>query len=70
MADVKFPNISQSNNNSFVAERPSKNGHGLGEYEDNSGNRNGNDVSSQSFHSGRAGTGAGLIGSTVMGAKK
>ena len=31
MADVKFPNIAQNNNNSFVAERPSNN---LNDYDD------------------------------------
>lgn len=55
MADVKFPNISQSNNNSFVAERPSNGLGGLADYNDGNGQRNGNDVRSQSFHSGRAG---------------
>jgi len=34
MADVKFPNISQSNNNSFVDGRGLKNGGGLNEYDD------------------------------------
>jgi hypothetical protein len=47
MADVKFPNISQSNNNSFVADRPSNNlngvGGALGDYGEGQGQRNGND---------------------------
>lgn len=46
MADVKFPNISQSNNNSFVDTRPSKNGNILGEYDDQQALRNGNDARS------------------------
>ena len=33
MADVKFPNISQSNNNSFVDSKPHRNGN-LSEYGD------------------------------------
>jgi len=39
MADVKFPNISQSNNNSFIADRPSQNlaGNGLADYADGQG---------------------------------
>lgn len=32
MADLKFPNIAQNNNNSFVADRPSASGGGLGDY--------------------------------------
>ncbi|CDW87895.1 UNKNOWN [Stylonychia lemnae] len=70
MADVKFPNISQSNNNSFVDGRGLKNGGGLGEYDDQQAMRNGGDVRSQSFHSGRGGTGPGLAGQSIMNAKK
>lgn len=75
MADVKFPNISQNNNNSFVGGDKlnqsavyKSNPNNLSEYGDNSGNRNGNDARSQSFHSGRIGTGGN--GTSIMNAKK
>ena len=43
MADVKFPNISNSNNTSFVDGRPTGKGFtnaGLSEYDENGMNRN------------------------------
>ena len=46
MADVKFPNISQSNNNSFVDTRPIRNNANLSEYNDQNGIRNGHDARS------------------------
>lgn len=71
MADVKFPDIAQSNNNSFVAPSNAFNKNNLSEYGDSSVKRNGNDVRSQSFHSGRAGTSNGLSGGkSIMNAKK
>lgn len=56
MADVKLPNISNSNNNSFI--EPKSKGHG--DYEDSSSKRNGGDGRSQSFHSGRGISGPGM----------
>ncbi len=69
MADVKFPNISQSNNNSFVDTRPIRNNANLSEYNDQNGIRNGHDARSQSFNSGRLGSGN-ANGTSIMNAKK
>ena len=69
MADVKFPNIAQSNHNSFVESKPIRNNGGnLSEYGDVSAVRNAHDVRSNSFHSGRKGTGN--AGISIMNAKK
>ena len=68
MADVKFPNIAQSNNNSFVDTRANRMGN-LSEYNDQNNIRNGADARSQSFNSGRLGSGNGN-GTSIMNAKK
>ncbi len=65
MADVKFPNIAQNNNNSFVAPANRNN---LEEYNDSAPARN--DNRSQSFNSGRGGTGNGFGSKSVVNAKK
>ncbi len=77
MSDVKFPEIAQSNNNSFIDGRglggTSKQLHGNNEYQDGSSTnkRNQNDIRSQSFHSSRDGNRVGNgLGKTANEAKK
>ena len=65
MADVKFPNIAA--NNSFVVGNAGRTG-GLDEYHDNSALKN--DNRSQSFHSGRGGTGNCFGGKNVTSVKR